>query len=174
MLKFYEVNSNYIAYLKTFDSQVPDFIYTRFNKFVCGIVLNIGSYDYFAPVSSFNQQQRTNFLIRDNGTPISSIRFCFMFPAPTQMITLKDFNKEPQSYRDLVNAEIRYCNTNRSDILNQALRVYRIGSNRNHPLAKTCCDFRLLETKCDDFIQQYISSQPVLGHIATTTPDENK
>lgn len=173
MLKFYEVDSNYIAYLKNFDDQIPDFNYTKFNKFVCGIVLNIGSFNYFAPVSSFNQQQRTNFLIRDNGVPISSIRFCFMFPVPPQMITLKNLSNEPQSYKDLVNAEIRYCNNNRSAILKQALQVYKIGSNRNIPLAKTCCDFKLLEAKYDDFIQQYITTQPMLGELATTTPDEN-
>lgn len=109
-LRFYEVEENYISYLKKFDEKIPDIIYDKFNKFVCGIVLTIGHFNYFAPVTSFKQQQRTNILILDKGRPISSIRFCFMFPAPEEVIKLKDFISLPTRYRDLLNAEIKFCN----------------------------------------------------------------
>lgn len=153
-LKFYEVNEGYLQYLKNFDRQIPDINYTGFNKFVCGVVLAIGNINYFAPVSSFNKKQTTNFIIMDKGRNISSIRFCFMFPAPDEMMTLKDFSTVPQHYRDLLNAEVNFCNNNVAEIHKIAQKVYKIGTNSNHPLSHTCCDFKLLEEKCIEFIQQ--------------------
>jgi protein AbiQ len=153
-IKFYEVDENYLNYLKHFDRQIPDMNYSRFNKFVCGVVLTIGNLDYFAPISSFNKKQSTNFVIKDKGRDISSIRFCFMFPAPDEMIKLKDFLTVPQHYRDLLNAEVNFCNKNVDEIHKIAKRVYKIGTNPNHPLSHTCCDFKLLEEKCLEFIQQ--------------------
>jgi len=153
-LKFYDVDSDYINYLKTFDRQIPNMNYHTFNKFVCGVVLNINGFNYFAPVSHFIEQQRTNFLILDKGRPISSIRFCFMFPVPPENLTLKDFSNEPQTYLDLVNAEIRYCKDNSDIIFKKAMQIYKIGINRNHPAAYLCCDFKLLELKQEEFQQQ--------------------
>ncbi len=152
-LRFYEVDKKYIDYLKNFDKQIPNITYDRYNKFVCGIVLTIDEFNYFAPVSSFTKQQSTNIVITDKGRAISSIRFCFMFPAPNEAIKLKDFTAVPQKYRDLLNAEIKFCNRNVDKIMKMAQRVYKIGSNREHPLAYTCCDFKLLETKCKEYIK---------------------
>jgi protein AbiQ len=158
-LNFYEVDNNYVNYLKNFDKQIPDIHYAKFNKFVCGIVLTINGFNYFAPVSSFKKQQRTNFLILDKGRPISSIRFCFMFPAPDEVIQLKDFTSVDPKYRDLLNAEIKYCNKNIDKILKMAKDVYKIGLNRRHPLAFACCDFRLLEIACKEFEERFIVAQ---------------
>lgn len=153
-LKFYEVDENYLHYLKNFDRQIPDMNYTRFNKFVCGVVLTIGNLNYFAPISSFKKKQSTNFVINDKGRDISSIRFCFMFPAPDEVIKLKDFSTVPEHYRDLLNAEVNFCNKNVGEIHKIAQKVYKIGTNPNHPLSHTCCNFKLLEVKCMEFIQQ--------------------
>ena len=70
-----------------------------------------------------------------------------MVPAFTEVLALTDFSRQPQSYQDLVNAEVKYCNQNREKIYKKAKEVYKIGTNRNHPLAYTCCDFKLLEEK---------------------------
>lgn len=146
-LKFYDIDGDYIKHLKKYDKQIPNVDYSKNNKFFCGIVFQINEFNYFAPISSFNKQQRTNFLILDKKRPISSIRFGFMFPAPDHVLNLKDFSNEDQPYKDLINAEIRYCNSNIQKILKKADEVYRIGINKNHPLSYTCCDFKLLEEK---------------------------
>ncbi len=132
-LKFYDVSRDYIKYLKHYDNKIPDIDYDRFSKFFCGVVLQIDRYNYFAPVTSFNKQQRTNFLIRDKGRPISSIRFSFMFPTFDQVLTLTDFGSKPQSYKDLVNAEIKYCNQNADKIYKKAIEVYKIGVTKTIP-----------------------------------------
>lgn len=41
MLKFYDVDEEYVKFLQTIDGQVPNIKYSGNNKFVCGVVLNI-------------------------------------------------------------------------------------------------------------------------------------
>jgi protein AbiQ len=36
-LKFYDIDINYIKYLKQFDKQVPNIQYSTFNKFFCAL-----------------------------------------------------------------------------------------------------------------------------------------
>ena len=166
-LKFYDIDENYIDYLKTFDHQVPNIRYSKFNKFFCGIVLQVGQYNYFAPVTSLTKQQRTNFLIYDKGRAISSIRFSFMIPAFSEVLTLKDFSEQPQTYKDLLNAEIKYCNQKVDKIYKKAEEVYKIGTNRSHPLSYTCCNFKLLEEKSIEY-------PSVIANRQVAATDENQ
>ena len=153
MINFYEVDSNYINFLKTIDKQIPNIEYSSRNKFVCGIVLNINTHKYYAPISHFNRQQATNFIICDNfGKPISSIRFCFMFPALPQVLTqiniqnyLQGQNVQNRKYGYLMHIEHQYCQRNIMKIQNRCIQTYKIGINPNHKLNYTCCDFSLLE-----------------------------
>jgi len=161
-LKFYEIEGKYIKYLKTFDNQVPNINYQSYNKFLCGIVLKINNNNYYAPVSSFSKQQQTNFIIKnENGKPISSIRLSFMIPVIDRVLHIKDFSKEDYKYQRLLIQELKYCNDNIKKILNKANKVYKIGTNLKHPLNKTCCNFKLLEEKCLQYIEtaeQYIAT----------------
>ena len=155
MLKFYDVDVNYAHYLRGFDSRIPNITYASHNKFVCGIVLKIGNYEYFAPISSNTTKQQTNMIIRDkDGKALSSIKFCFMFPAPSNLITVKDFKAIRQtdpSYADLLEKELEFCKNNEISIRDKAQKVYAIGCNQNHVLHNHCCDFSLLETKLDEW-----------------------
>ena len=51
MLNFYDIDENYINFLKIIDSQVPNVKYDANNKFVCGIVLKVNGVNYYAPVN---------------------------------------------------------------------------------------------------------------------------
>ena len=172
MLKFYDIDKNYIKFLQKYDSQVPNIEYSTNNKFVCGIVLNIeeSNMDYYAPISHMTNKQQTNLLIYDNNTPISSIRFSFMIPAINDVLTEKDFKKvseTDQNYADLLNSEYRYCVGHKSDILAKALKVYRIGCNKNHRLNYTCCDFKLLESALEIYKSQIQAALAVEKNINT-------
>lgn len=148
MIKFYDVDKNYINFLKTIDSQIPNIEYEGNNKFVCGIVLTISNINYYAPISHMTNRQRTNIQITENGRVLSTIRFSFMFPAMKNVLTVKDFSviaQNNQQYADLLNAEYRFCRAHEAEICNKALQVYRIGCNKNHVLNYTCCDFKKLE-----------------------------
>lgn len=151
-LKFYEVDSEYIKYLKeNGDEKIPNIDYKKHKKFFCGIVLTINNFNYFAPVSSYNKKVHTSFLIMDKDKEtkklkaISSLRFSFMFPCPIEYLSQKDFSKEDEKYRNLLRKELRYCNKNREKIKKLANEVYKLGLKEETRKKFNICDFKKLE-----------------------------
>jgi protein AbiQ len=159
-LNFYEVDANYIAYLMTFDTHVPRVDYSEqsaHNKFLCGVVLSIREYNYFAPVSSFRVPQRTNVIIRDNsGNGISSVRLSFMVPAPSDVLSVKSISGEPSApYRNLLNMELNYCRKNANAIYSRARFIYNAVVVKKDPfIAEKCCDFERLERACLEYAKR--------------------
>lgn len=150
MLRFYDIDKNYIKYLQTIDPQVPNIHYETNNKFVCGIVLKVNGISYYAPISHMTTKQQTNMQIFDGDEPIATIRFSFMIPAYDEVLTLKKFAdvaKEDPKYADLLGTEYRYCALHEKEIHDKALAVHKIGCNKNHRLNYTCCDFNKLESE---------------------------
>ena len=156
-LMFYDVSKQYIDYLKLFEPKIPNIKYSTNNKFVCGIVLSVNDFNYFAPISSFEKQQKTNILIKNSkGETMSSIRFSFMFPIPKIEIKIKDFLKEEYKYRRLLLEEWQYCNSIKDKIISKANYIYkRYNSGYDKMLLKNCCNFKLLEEKCLEY-QSYL------------------
>jgi protein AbiQ len=157
LLYFYEVSSDYITYLFGFDAKVPRIDYSatgEHDKFMCGVVLSVGSHDYFAPITSFKKQQHTNMIINnEQGDAISSIRFSFMIPVPPDVITVKNFKNEPSAaYRRLLELELRYCRRNSKAIHRLAKFVYNtVVKNKDAIMVKNCCDFKKLEAACVEY-----------------------
>lgn len=153
-LQFYEVDVAYINYLSKIDSRVPHVDYSAtsmHDEFLCGIVLTISGHDYFAPISSFITQQRTNILIRNTqGRVLASIRLSFMIPIPPGIATLKDIDAEQsQNYKFLLYNELRFCNKNADYIRQRAKIIYDAVTEKKNPfMMKNCCDFIALETAC--------------------------
>ena len=152
-LKFYEVDSEYIKYLKeNGDEKIPNIDYDKHKKFFCGIVLTINNFNYFAPVSSYNKKAHTVFLIMDKDRktkelkPISSLRFSFMY------LNQKDFSKEDEKYKVLLRKELHYCNVNIEKIKKMANEVYKLGLNEKNRQRFNICDFKKLEEKCLEYI----------------------
>lgn len=154
--KFYEVDINYINFLKQAESKIPNIEYDGNNKFLCGVLFEINNIKYYAPISSFNKQQRTNFIIKNRrGDAISSVRLSFMFPIPENLLSVKNFSQENPKYRRLLIDELNYCNRNYNKIVEKAIYIYEqvtLGNNPN--LTKVCCDFKLLEQKLSEYILQ--------------------
>ena len=99
MINFYDIASDYLDYLRSYEPKVPKTGYSSHEKFFCGIVLTINdSVQYYAPVSSFSEQQRTNFLIydRDGKTVLSSVRLCFMIPVMLSVVHRINIQKSLQ------------------------------------------------------------------------------
>lgn len=149
-VKFYEVLPSYADYLRlNFDSKVPNITYSKRNKFVCGIVFQFKDIPYYAPISSELQKYRTTFPIFDkHGEQKSTIKLCFMFPAPISALKQMDFraiSTEDTKYADLLLTEYDYCRRHIDSIRDKAEKIYRIGCDKSHFLNKNCCDFKLLE-----------------------------
>lgn len=156
MLRFYDVDIAYADFLRSFEPKVPQIQYQNNNKFVCGIVFAVDGRNYFAPISSHAPKQKTSQLITDaNGHVLSSIKFSFMFPAPTSVLTQKDFSairSTDAAYADLLEKEYEFCTKHEDRLRKKAQSAYRIGTNPEHVLHQYCCDFKLLEAKHDEWI----------------------
>ena len=151
-LDFYEVDTDYLAHLKSFDTNVPNYSYDSHNKFFCGVVLTINGFTYFAPVSSFNKKQATNYPIMNNDKIIATIRFSFMIPVVEGVIKKKDFSLEEKKYAGLLSTELTFCRQHQEQICKTAKRVYQYGIDPSHRHYKNCCQFKLLETAATTYL----------------------
>lgn len=164
-LNFYTVDLLYVNYLKNAEqekrgfSRVPNMDYgdQRKQKFLCGVVLQVNSMNYYVPVTSYKQQKPDNFLIKAaNGQVVSSLRFNYMFPVPNQLISVRIIADEPdRAYRALLSQELRYCIKNQETIQHLAERTYkRVLLGKDLGLVANSCDFRLLEQAYSSYIQK--------------------
>ena len=151
MIDFYDIDSDYLDYLRKYDSKVPLTGYSTYEKFFCGVVLTVGDdIPYYAPVSHFTQKQKTNFPIydKDNTTMLSTVRLCFMIPVMPSVISrinVKELYSVDKSYAILVGKEYSYCSKNESRLREREKAVYKLGCNKRHPYNPCCCDFKILE-----------------------------
>lgn len=66
-LSVYDVDINYIDYLKTQEikhrgyTNVPNTRYKNNRKFLCGIVLKVDGLEYYVPISSYKEENQKAF-----------------------------------------------------------------------------------------------------------------
>ncbi len=165
-LNFFTADIEYVAFLKDKETQkrgftrVPNMVYGegRKQKFLLGVVLTVNSAEYYVPVTSFNRQMPDNFLIvADNGKVTSSLRFNYMFPIPTDLVSIREIKSEPDTaYRNLLSQELRYCIQHQEEIQRLAERTYkRVLLGKNPGLVMNSCDFLLLESARKEWIKSH-------------------
>ncbi len=152
-IKIYEVNSAYINYLLPYAPHL--FQNKKSNqknerKYI-GVVLEINSIKYFAPLSSFKEKHKhmkdgLDFLKIKN---YAVINLNNMFPVPDGEYVYIDINKEPDvHYRALLRSEYRYIKSIQGKIRKNAVLLYnhKLKNGNNTALGKRCNDFVALET----------------------------
>lgn len=158
MVRFYDIDPNYIKYLKTIDTKVPNTLYNTNDKFFCGVVLTVNGIPYYAPISHNTTIYRTSLGIYDeDGSILSTIRFSFMIPALPSVLRIKDFKairKVDAHYASLLEKEWKYCSKHESDMQKKAASVHKIGCNPKHFLYSQCCDFKKLESQYTNYTAQ--------------------
>lgn len=103
-IAFYNVNLDYIDYLKKFESahrgftRVPNVQYrSGNNKFFYGTVLNIQRIDYFVPISSKQHNREDDIQIKPKNDKYckeyATLRFAYMLPIPHQYITMLNISE---------------------------------------------------------------------------------
>ena len=154
MLSFYYVDKSYIDYLQKVETEargfthVPNMEYeNREKKFICGVVLQIQGIQYYVPVTSYTQQHDDNILIevpKDAYKPIKgSLRFNYMFPAPSECVTELIISNESEKRRNLLNKELKFVLDNESRIRNRAKQTYSKVINKvNNQIVANSCDFK--------------------------------
>lgn len=155
-MRFYYVDSDYVKYLRQFENKISTLDYgaNKNEKFICGVLLTVNNCDYYAPISSNKQLFKTSFPIYDKDNLLSTVRLSYMFPVPKSLLTevnFKEIKKTNLGYYSLIRKEWNYILHNQEQLIKQAEKVYKIGTSKNHFLKKNCCDFILLEEKCQQY-----------------------
>lgn len=157
-LEIYEIDSTYIEYLSAFEEHLfkNKKLTQKFSRKYIGIILEIGDYKYFAPLSSFKPKHKrlceTDDFIKI-GT-YSVINLNNMFPAPLSLCTqIFISNIKEESYKNLLRAEYRIIKQKSNKIINNAKIIYnhKLINDGKSKLSKRCNDFKLLEDKCSKY-----------------------
>ena len=178
-LKLYIVDDKYIAYLqKTVSGHIfanNDPFYRHARKYL-GIIIEIGVYKYYVPLSSpknsdYTLDEEGKKTVRKSIIPIirmtesnqageksllGTLKFSNMIPVPDDQIYLYDLNNESdQKYKTLVEKEVRFINRHTAQILKHAAVIYKQKKDGKeiHYLESTL-DFSALEKAYDAYCRQ--------------------
>lgn len=165
-LKWYIAEKDYVKYLKSFDNKVENIDYKSTIKPYIGIILKIGEFNYYVPVSSpkkkhIKMKESLDFIkiIDKKGIILGVLNLNNMIPILDSQIKVlkyaeidkeRDFKstKEKRQYISLLTTELKMINLRIEKIQNNALKLYEIKDNNpNSNLAKRSCNFKLLEQK---------------------------
>lgn len=170
-MDWYVVDKKYINYLTQFDSRVGYVEYGERLKLHIGILLTIGDYHYYVPISSAKPKHKkmSNSLdfhkLQDESTGYlyAVLNINNMIPVPDNCLTQLKYNqvenfrsfgseKQKTDYIYLLQKEKALIDNVQDILQNKALKLYqKCTSNPKSSLAARCCDFKLLEEKCNSF-----------------------
>lgn len=89
-----------------------------------------------------------------------------MMPIPKRYLITIDLNKiDDTKYRNILINQIQWISLNKFRINNRARNLYYLIYNNtaNKELVERCCNFRILEKKCDDYmIENNINEEEIL------------
>lgn len=153
-LKFYTISDEYIVYMQQFEKH----IYSNLkgdspNRHTyVGILLNINSMTYFAPLVSMKAKylkakDKLDIILLK---PYAIINLNNMMPVPESEVHLLDFSKQEPHYRDLLKKEWALCKSKQDKIINYAERLYH-GITSGKLNMPHCFDYKKLEVKCAAF-----------------------
>lgn len=162
-LKIYRIEEKYIRFLHSRDSKVQ---YNKGNKRpYVGIVLLIGSYQYFVPMespkSSHAKIKSGNHILKlDNGN-LGLLGFNNMIPVHKDALISFNIDNEPdEKYAELLRRQATYINRNKATVLDHASKTYyNAVTKRNDFLKRICCDFKKLERACDQYDPNHVQRQ---------------
>lgn len=160
------IDSDYCDYLRKYDKRVPyNFKQKDLRPFV-GVLFTVDNYKYFVPLSSPKQKHlkmknKLDFLKIDD-VKLGAINFNNMLPVNDKNVILLDLNAkfvsvEKQQYYKLLKKQIFWLNRNSDKLYSQSKKLYlKYLDNTLAPsIFARCCDFKLLETKCEEYNQNY-------------------
>ena len=160
MISFYEVDDDYIDYLRQFDRKIlstkeGDRKYSR--KYI-GIMLHNRNHKYFIPLSSYKPETYDSMYESKSFKKIGNmavLRINNMIPVTDEVIHPINFNSISDSnYKYLLLSEYRIIKNREKEIRTDSriIYYYRINDkNKNKSLYNLCCDYQLLEEKSKNY-----------------------
>ncbi|MGN1468209.1 MAG: type III toxin-antitoxin system ToxN/AbiQ family toxin [Ruminococcus sp.] len=178
-MRFCRIDLNYIKYLYQYDNRVqynPSYSDSKNeNRPYIGIVLNINSQNYFAPLEhprpSHKNLKNNLHIFKIQKGKYGIIGLNNMIPVPKESIIDFDINNAPN--RNILLQQYVFCKNHWKVIINKAEQVYiKRTNNPNSFEKKVYCDFKLLEEKCREYIQAHQQEQqPILPNQIPNTQD---
>lgn len=154
MIRLYEIDDEYVEYLRKFDEKVlsPKTEDRKQTRKYIGIILNTENFNYFIPLSSYKPETYDSMYESISLKKIEDmavLRINNMIPVIDDVIHQINFSLIPdEQYRILLQNEYRVIKAREREIRTDARIVYfyRLNNkNKNKGLYKICCDFKLLE-----------------------------
>lgn len=170
-MNWYVIDKHYIDYLKVFDNRVGYVEYGERLKLHIGVLLSIHEFHYYVPVSSAKpkHQHMSNSLDfhklidEKSGDFYAVVNLNNMIPVPDSSIMQLKYNKitdfrhftnekEKTDYIYLLQKEKAIIDAIASILQSKAGKLYqKYLQNPKSSLASRCCNFPLLEEKCNDY-----------------------
>ena len=170
-MDWYVVDKKYINYLTQFDSRVGYVEYGERLKLHVGILLTIGDFHYYVPISSAKpkHQKMSNSLdfhkLQDESTGYlyAVLNINNMIPVPDNCLTQLKYNqvevsvlsamKRKESTIFTFSKKKKALIDNVQDSLqNKAMKLYqKCIAKPDSSLAARCCNFKMLEEKCSSY-----------------------
>lgn len=161
-LKLVRIDSDYCDYLRKYDNKVP-YNYKRkeLRPFV-GVLFTINDCKYFAPLSSpktkhLKMRNTVDFFRLDEGN-LGAINFNNMLPVKDNNVIILDLNKacfttKEKQYQSLLKDQIYFLNRHKNKIYKMSQNLYSsyIKGTLNDKIMERCCNFPLLEEKCNEY-----------------------
>ncbi len=159
-LKLYNIDDNYVNFLKKRDSKVPD-NYSGKRAYV-GILISINGRDYFAPLTSDKQKkylgskkEKFHIIPLISGTNYyGALLLNNMIPVDKSLAKNLNYKTiQDQFYANLISNQINLINSMKADIVKNANKVYRnVCVNKNSFYISISCDFANLELILNEYM----------------------
>ena len=160
--KLVTIDEKYCNYLRTFDNKVPFNYGKKLLRPFVGVLFVVDGKEYFAPLSSpkpkhSNLKNVLDIVKIDNGK-LGIINLNNMIPVTYnnyKVFNLRILPSQPvlRMRVDLLRNQLYWMISNADVIKNKSTRLYHLYIKGHLPrnVKDRCCDFPLLETKCDDY-----------------------
>lgn len=160
-MELYKVDIEYCNYLHYYEPKITYIENEKENRPFIGVVLNVNGKNFFAPLTSpkkkhLMMKDMQDFLKIDKGR-LGGINLNNMMPIPRRYLEKIDLKAlKDIKYKNMLRNQIKWINQNELRIHNRARNLYYLISNGHttKELLIRCCDFKLLEKKCDDFMRE--------------------
>ncbi|MBB4406391.1 type III toxin-antitoxin system ToxN/AbiQ family toxin [Agrobacterium radiobacter] len=163
-MRFYTVSDDYIAFLQKHDGRVYNNGGNGYKskKAYIGIVLEIGSHKFVAPLTSYKPAQDriqssacSAFKLHERTNPsnkLGMVALNNMIPVPDDQITELDIEAQDSKYKRLLYKQYEFIKANQTEIMGRAAKLYEhVVIKRTDFYVKISCDIPKLVDEYKNF-----------------------
>ena len=159
-MNLYIADINYCNYLHYYEPKIPYIENEKENRPFIGVVLCVNGKNFFAPLTSPKQKHKTmkdmqDFLRIDSGI-LGGINLNNMIPIPRRYLEKIEIEEiKDLKYKNMLKAQMEWIDKNTLRITNRARNLYYlvIEKKATKELISRCCNFKLLEKKCQEYME---------------------